>query len=146
MVRIYTKIISSTVLPFRKQQCRKATRVCKFNSFSGSQLWKLDGSMLQNKDKIWMSDEEWVLKPKSNLIYIENTLTKKVLGTTNGCKVIPEDYEEGKSKQLWKKGEPNAEGYFTLENSNMTKIMTANYLNSSILQIKGNITLKWIVN
>jgi hypothetical protein len=137
--------LSSTETPFRKQQCRKATRgVCKLNSFSGSQLWKLDGSMLQNKDKIWMSDEEWVLKTKTNLIYIENILTKKVLGTTNDSKVIPEDYEEGKAQQLWKKGEPDAEGYFTLENSNGTKIMTANYLNSSILQIKGNITLKWI--
>ena len=101
--------------------------------------------MLQNKDKIWMSDDEWVLKTKTNLIYIENILTKKVLGTTNECKVIPEDYEEGKSQQLWKKGEPNAEGYFTLENSNVTKIMTANYLNSSILQIKGNRTLKLFI-
>ena len=97
--------------------------------------------MLQNKDQIWTSDEEWVLKTKNNLIYIENTSTKKVLGTTNECKVIPEDYEEGKTQQLWKKGEPNVEGYFTLENANVTKIMTANYLNSSILQIKGNITI-----
>ena len=99
--------------------------------------------MLQNKDNIWMSDEEWVLKTKNNLIYIENILTKKVLATTNECKVIPEDYEEGKAQQLWKKGEPNAEGYFTLENFNVTKpAMTASYLNSSLLQIKGNMTLK----
>ena len=118
----------------------------QFNSFTGSQLWKLDGSTLQNKDQIWMSDDEWVLRTKTNLIYIENALTKKVLGTTNECQVIPEDYQEGKTQQLWKKGEPNAEGYFTLENSNVTKIMTANYLSSSILQIKGNIIMKWIVN
>ena len=43
-------------------------------------------------------------------------------------------------KLFWKKGEPNAEGYFTLENFNRTEIMTA--VSSSILQIKGNLTLK----
>ena len=87
-----------------------------------------------------MSDEKWVFKTKNNLIYIENILTKKVLGSTNDGKVRQEDYEEGKTQQLWKKGEPNAEGYFTLENCNRTEIMTA--VSSSILQIKGNLTLK----
>ena len=77
---------------------------------------------------------------------ILNISKNKVLGITNECQVNPEDYEEGKTQQLWKKGEPNADGYFTLENCNVTKIMTANYLNSSILQIKGNIIMKWMVN
>ena len=119
-------------------------KICIFNYFSGSQLWKLDGSTLQNKGKIWVSDEKWVFKTITNLIYIENILTKKVLGSTNDGKVRQEDYEEGKAQQLWKKGEPNAEGYFTLGNSNRTEIMTA--VSSSILQIKGNITLKLIFN
>ena len=70
-----------------------------------------------------------------------NISKTKVLGTKNKSKVILEKFEEDNHGQLWKKGEPNAEGYFTLENSNVTKIMTANYLNSSILQIKGNITI-----
>ena len=48
--------------------------------------------MLQNKDKIWVSNEEWVFKPKTNLIYIQNILTKKVLGTANDGQVIHEDY------------------------------------------------------
>ena len=86
-----------------------------------------------------MSDEEWVFKPKTNLIYIQNILTKKVLGATNDGQVIREDYEEGKAQQLWKKGEPNAEGYFTLENSKEAKIMTA--ISSSILRVIGNIPL-----
>ena len=87
-----------------------------------------------------MSDEfqnAWVFKTKTDLIYIENIVSKKVLATTNDGKVIPEDYEEGKAQQLWKKGEPNAEGYFTLENVKEAKIMTA--ISSSILKIKGNI-------
>ena len=74
------------------------------------------------------------------MIYIQNILTKKVLGSTNDI-VSQEDYLKGnKAQQLWKKGEPNAEGYFTLENFNRTEIMTA--VSSSILQIKGNLTLK----
>ena len=121
-----------------------AARVCKLNYFSGSQLWKLDGSILLNKDKVWVSDEKWVFKTKTNLIYIENIKTKKVLESKNDGKVSQEDYEEGKAQQLWKKGDPNAEGYFTLKNSKEPKLMTA--ISTSDLQIKGNITHKWIVN
>ena len=87
-----------------------------------------------------MSNEEWVFKPKTNLIYIQNILTEKVLGATNDGQVIREDYEGGKAQQLWKKGKPYPKGYFTLENSKVPKIMTA--ISSSILQIKGNITLQ----
>ena len=90
-----------------------------------------------------MSNEEWVFKPKTNLIYIQNNLTKKVLGTANDGQVIPEDYEEGKAQQLWKKGDPNTEGYFTLENFKESKLMTA--ISPSVLQIKGNKPHKWIV-
>ena len=110
------------------------------NYFSGSQLWKLHGKMLQNKDKIWVSDTKWVFKTKNNLIYIENILTKKVFGTKSDGKVIWENYEEGKAHQLWKKGEPNAEGYFTLENSRVPKFITA--ISDSSLEIKGKLTLR----
>ena len=99
--------------------------------------------MLQNKDKIWVSNETWVFKNKTDLIYIENIITKKVLGSTNDGKVSREDYEEGKAQQLWKKGEPNAKGYFTLENSGVPKVITA--IPESGLEIKGNIKLGWIL-
>ena len=37
----------------KKQQCKKATRVCKLNSFSvKTQRWKLDGPMLKNKEEV----------------------------------------------------------------------------------------------
>ena len=39
--------------------------------------------------------------------------------------------------QIWKKGEPNCQGYFTLENSQVPKVMTA--ISSNSLEIKGNI-------
>ena len=61
-----------------------------------------------------------------------------VWGITNDSKVILENFEEDKDEQLWKKGEPNAEGYFTLENSKLPKLMTG--ISSSGLEIKGNLT------
>ena len=78
---------------------------------------------------------------EDDLIYIENILQKKVLGATNYDEVILEDFEEDKAEQLWKKGEPNADGYFTLENSKVPKVMTA--ISPDSLEIKGNIFLRY---
>ena len=87
-----------------------------------------------------MSEEEWNFKPKDDLIYIQNITKTKTLEL--GYRMVDlEDFEEDKAEQLWKKGEPNAEGYFTLENSSVPKlILTAT--SSSDLKIKGNITLR----
>jgi hypothetical protein len=63
-----------------------------------------------------------------------------VWGTTNGSKVILENFEGDKNEQLWKKGDPNAEGYFTLENYKTSKFLTA--ASSTSLELKGNITLR----
>ena len=96
--------------------------------------------MLKTKEGLWTSADEWNFKTKDDLIYIENITNTKVLGTTIDGKVILEDFEEDKPEQLWKKGEPNAEGYFTLENSKFPKLMTG--ISSSGLEIKGNLTLR----
>ena len=62
----------------------------------------------------------WNFKTKEDdLIYIENILKTKFLATTIDGKVTLEDFEENKAEQLWKKGMPNAEGYFTLTNGLM---------------------------
>ena len=95
--------------------------------------------MLQNKAKLWISEEEWNLETKGDLIYIENVSNQKVLEATSNDKVTLEDIEDGKTEQLWKKGEPNTEGYFILENCKVPKILTA--ISSSVLQMKGNIIL-----
>ena len=91
-----------------------------------------------------MSDEEWNFKTNDDLIYIENISKTKVLGATSDGKVILEDFEEDKPGQLWKKGVPDDEGYLTLENSNVVKVMTA--ISESDLEIKGNTTLRWITS
>ena len=102
--------------------------------------------MLQNKAGLWMSNDEWNFKKKDEnddySYYIENISKSKVLGAKNDGEVILEDFEEDKAEQLWKKGEPNAEGYFTLENCKLSKVITATSSNS--LELKGNITLRWI--
>ena len=96
---------------------------------------------LKNKQGLWKSVDMWNFKTKDDdLIYIENISKAKFLGTTIDGKVILEDFEENKAEQLWKKGVPNDEGYFTLENSKVPKVMTP-VLSSGrkILEIKGNI-------
>ena len=55
------------------------------------------------------------------------------MGTTV---VVLEVLEEDRADQLWKKGEPNNEGYFLLENSHVPKVLTAT--SSKGLEIKGN--------
>ena len=96
--------------------------------------------MLKNKKGRWTSDEQWNFKTNDDdLIHIENISKTKVLATASDGQVILEDLEEGKAEQLWKKGKPDAEGYFTLTNSKVPKILTA--ISSSVLQMKGNIIL-----
>ena len=90
--------------------------------------------------------------------------TKKVLGTANGIKVIEEEFQEGKSEQLWKIGEAmalhhtlqkavcdqpykwptNAEGYFTLENSKFPKLLTA--ITPFNLRLEGNFEMVQFTN
>ena len=69
------------------------------------------------------------------MIYIENISKAKGLGTANDSKVILEDFKVDKAGQLWKKGIPNAEGFFTFENSVVPKVIT---FISGHLEIKGN--------
>ena len=91
---------------------------------------------LENKDKVLKSFDLWIFEPKDDdSICIENTSKTKFLGATSDGKVILEDFEEGEACQLWKKGELDAEEYFTLENSEVSKVLTA--ISESSLEIKG---------
>ena len=96
--------------------------------------------MLQNKNGLWWSKEKWNFKTKDDLIYIENISKTKVLEATSDGKVIQEFSVEGKANQLWKKGKPDAEDYFTLVNSGEPKVLTA--ISESGLEIKGNIIMR----
>ena len=104
--------------------------------------------MLKNKAGIWKSDDLWIFKKRNNesniieLIYIENASKEKVIGLTrkgDKDKVILEDFDKLKSKQLWIKGEIDAEDYFTLINFIEPVLLTAT--SESDLEITGNITI-----
>ena len=96
--------------------------------------------MLKNKAGIWKSADLWIFTPKGNETIIENNSTTMVLGATSDGEVIQEILVEGKPDQLWKIGVPDAEGYFTLQNSGVPKVLTA--MSESSLEIKGNITMR----
>ena len=83
-----------------------------------------------------MSNKEWNFKTKDDGIYIENMSKNKVLGITDHGKVIQEDFKENNPGQLWRRGEPDAEGYFKLEMFKVPKVLTATSAKS--LEIKGN--------
>ena len=103
------------------------------------QRWKLYDNMLQDKAGLWKSVDLWIFKTYyDDIIYIENTSKTKVLGATSDGKVIQEFLVEGKDGQKWKKGKPDAEGYFTLDKYGEPKVLTA--ISESGLEIKGNIT------
>ena len=102
--------------------------------------------MLKNKAGFWKGKDEWNFRTKLNsddLIYIQNIITflgiktNWILEAKNGEVLRELDKEENKAEQLWKKGEPNAEGYFTLKNSKVPKILTA--VSADILAIQGTL-------
>ena len=119
---------------------KKAARISKFNSFSG-QRWRLDGNMLENKAGDWKSDLSWFIKAKHGyLVYIENNLTKVLEATSDGKVIEETQSHKVKGDQLWIKGKPDAQGYFTLENSVVSMVLTA--ISEKVLEIKGNITIR----
>ena len=109
--------------------------------FFSAQLWKMHQLQLKSKQGLWNSFNKWKFKDREVSIYIENSSKTKVLGITKDSKVILEVKDEQKDEQLWKKGVPDNEGYFTLENENGNgKVMTA--VSSNGLEIKGSITMR----
>lgn len=58
------------------------------------------------------------------MIYITKLPEKKVIGITGTNWCTLENFVEDKTDQLWKKGKPDNEGYFTLENSTVPKLIT----------------------
>ena len=104
----------------------------------------MDQMQLKNKQGNWKSFNDWKFKDEEELhsIYIENFSKTMVLGTTVDDKVILELKDEDKNEQLWEKGVPNYEGYFSLKNKS-GKFMTA--ISPSSLGIKGKFEMDTFV-
>ena len=93
--------------------------------------------MLLNKAGIWKSTNEWNFVTNDNgRVYIEIASDDNNVLGIKGDEVIPEVKDPVKTGQLWIKGEEKAGGYFTLKNSESSKVLTAT--SASGLKIKGN--------
>ena len=102
-----------------------------------SEFWKLqDNNKLINRGNDWKSNEVWNFTTQGNMILIENVSERKVLGISTNNIVIKKDEDQDDSTQLWKKGKPNAEGFFILENSEFPMVMTAMPGNTIIVRSK----------
>ena len=103
----------------------------------------MDGITKKNKAEIWKSNDAWGIKtietPRRTLMYIKNISKNKVLGATNDCKVILQDFAEDNPKQLWKGMPFDTEDYFVLENFEIPMVLTAVSFES--LKIKGLIAM-----
>ena len=94
---------------------------------------------LRNKADNSILGKEWNIKTKKTFINIVDVSDEKmVIGISNHETVIEEEFEDGKPGQHWKKGKPDADGYFSLEGSKSSKILTAT--SSSNLEVIGNHT------
>ena len=92
------------------------------------QRWKIVENLLIDKAGLWNSVDSWTFKNEGDdEICIQNTSKTMVLGATSENKVIQESLVEDKDAQLWRKGVPDSEGYFTLQNSEglTIKVLTA---------------------
>ena len=85
----------------------------------------MNGSKLINKEGLWTSDDDWeVLEKEDTKIYIANISNHKVLSAKHNS-VKEKVIEQDNLGQMWKKGVPNNEGYFTLTNVTSSKVLTA---------------------
>ena len=110
-------------------------------------LWKLDGTSLINQANLWQSKDEWNFQEEGDKIFLENVSErrdnseKRILRVASDGKVVVETYDKEKAsqaKQLWKKGEANSEGFFTLTNSDSKLLLTATSADN--LEIKGMVS------
>ena len=98
--------------------------------------------MLKNKANIWKSNDTWRFKPE-DLVYIENISNDQVLTITNENIVKKEIMMQNDATQIWKKGEVDKEGYFTLLDRHSKKVLTA--VSTQNLIIDGNMLLSNIL-
>ena len=109
-------------------------------------LWTIEDNKLVSNSDVWQSNHQWNLNetnPNETMVYIENKLTNKTLFVIgNNTTVTEKILAQNESKQMWKKGVPNHEGYFSLtypeSNKVQPKVLTATNDVTSF-EIKGNL-------
>jgi hypothetical protein len=132
----FVEMVTCQSLDFKKQQQQGFVFYVHTIFSDPSQLWKLVNDKLKNKENRWQSDEEWKFEQNDDrsMFYIKNTNRDKVLEALDNDKVDFKVKVNDKAGQLWKK-ENIKEGYFILESSEFSQVLTAN--NENTLEIKG---------
>ena len=70
-----------------------------------------------NQEGVWDSNDNWSFRTiDDDIIYIENDSRQKVLKAKSKNKVIEDQLVVVEDSHLWKKGEADNNGYFTLQN------------------------------
>ena len=102
------------------------------------QLWKFEDGLLKSKSgTIWKPDEQWTFvtaEKDSRTGYIANSQKDIGFGIT-GDSVHEVTSYQNYVTQIWIKGQPDCEGYFTLTSQRSQKILTA--ISDQKLEIKG---------
>ena len=109
-----------------------------------TQRWKLNNNdKLENKDGVWRSIETWILIAKGQEVYIRNNSTGTVLEAHKDGKVIKEFKIEGNANQLWTKGIPDNQGFYTLRNLGRQKVLTAISENNLAIKDLKEKAIQW---
>ena len=100
-----------------------------------------ENGTLKNKENTWQPDGNWSFTnaTEKNLqnekwIRIKNKVNNKILVGFGSKAIANETFVEGRPIQLWKRGQPDNEGYYTLQNSESLKFITAD---THSLELKG---------
>ena len=91
-----------------------------------------ENGTLKNRGNTWQPDGNWIFTnateknwQNEKLIRIKNKVDNKTLVGFGSKAIANETFVEGRHIQLWKRGQPDNEGYYTLQNSESQKFMTA---------------------
>ena len=90
------------------------------------QLWKYDDStkVLKNFVSDWKYlDDQWSIPKEEESGKIEEITSRRVLGQRNNIDVILETQKDS-DDQIWIKGKPSIDGYFTLNNKATNTFLT----------------------
>ena len=104
-------------------------------------MWKLDSNLLINKARLWTSKDNWDLTVDETWVCIQNKSTEKVLTVSDSGVEVSEDTMVPFTSQMWTKGEPNKDGYFTLTSIDSGKVLTANWALSLTIEGKNLVEL-----
>ena len=103
-------------------------------------MWKFEDEVLKSKSgTIWKPEEQWTFvtaEKNGSMGYIANSEKDIGLGIT-GDSVHEVTSYQNDATQIWKKGEPDRDGYFTLTSLRSQKVLTA--ISDDIIEIRGKV-------